>query len=375
MTAPKKFIGLMTLSLFFLTASSNYAAAPSPALLKAKQEAAAKGYIFELSHDEIVARSKKEGRLKVFSSLENENLKPMADMFKKKYPFIDVRAEEIAGTDTYQRMILEMKSGTASGWDVNYMTTDFYDDYLPYQKKFDVYGMAQQGVLKIPIGMIDPINRNVVAYTTNIQVVTYNKKLVPDDRVPSVWEDFLKPEFKGRKFLVDIRPQEVAALVPAWGLEKTLKYSKDLAAQNPIWIRGHSRSLAAMAAGEYPMLLGANMNSSIRAIAKDKSGALAYKVVEPVPVRIADHEAVFEKAGSPYAGLLWLEFVASPEAQKFMEDTDSKGSVYAPGTTAYKLTQGKKLSLVAWDHAPKLEEYQKKVFEAFGFPKAEGRKK
>jgi len=189
-------------------------ASPSPSLLKAKQEAESKGFIFLASKDEIVAKAKKEGKLHVVSSLEMENLKPVSEAFKKKYPFIDIRAEEIAGTDTYQRMLLEMKSGTASGWDVNYLTTDFYDDYFPYQKKFDVLGMAQQGVLQIPVGMIDPVNRNIVSYTTNTQVVTYNKKLISEDKVPNTWEDFLKPEFKGRKFLVDIRPQEVANLVP-----------------------------------------------------------------------------------------------------------------------------------------------------------------
>src|SRR5439155_9125780 len=89
------------------------AASPSPALQKAKQEAEAKGFVFETSHDEIVAKAKKEGKLHVVSSLEMENLKPVSEAFKKKYPFIDIRAEEIAGTDTYQRMLLEMKSGTA----------------------------------------------------------------------------------------------------------------------------------------------------------------------------------------------------------------------------------------------------------------------
>jgi hypothetical protein len=29
---------------------------------------------------------------------------------------------------------------------------------------------------------------------------------------------------------------------------------------------------------------------------------------------------------------------------------------------------------VAWDHSPKMQELQKKVFEAYGFPKAEGQK-
>jgi ABC-type Fe3+ transport system substrate-binding protein len=346
-----------------------YSAAPTPELLKAKQEAEAKGYIFETSRDEIIAKAKKEGKLRVLTSLENEALKPVSEAFKKKYPFIDLRAEEIAGTDTYQRMILEMKAGTASGWDVNYLTTDFYDDYLPHQKKFDVLGMARHGVLQMSVAMIDPVNRNIVSYSTNTQVVAYNKKLIAEDRVPNTWEDFLRPEFKGKKFVVDIRPQEVANLVPAWGLEKTLQFARGIAAQEPIWIRGHSRTIAAMTAGEYTMLLGANLNSTKRAMNKDRAGVLNYKVVEPVPVRIADHEAVYEKAASPYAGLLWLEFIAGPETQNII-NKDHKGSVFFPGTTPYQLTQGKKVTLVGWEHAPKLEEYQKKVFEAYGFPKA-----
>jgi iron(III) transport system substrate-binding protein len=345
-------------------------AASAPALLKAKHEAEVKGFIFESSREEIIAKAKKEAKLRVISSLEVENLKPVSEAFKKKYPFIDIRAEEIAGTDSYQRMILEMKSGTGRGWDVNYMTTDFYDDYLPYQKKFDVLGMAQQGVLQIPLGMIDPVNRNTVSYTTNTQVVAYNKTLISEDKVPNTWEDFLKPEFKGRKFVVDIRPQEVANLVPAWGLEKTLQYARAIAAQNPIWIRGHSRTLAAMVAGEYPMLLGANLNSTKRAMEKDKTKVLDFKVVEPVPIRIGNHESVFANAASPYAGLLWLEFVASPEAQNII-NSDHSGSVFVPGTTPYQLTQGKKVTLLGWEHSPKLEELQKKVFEAYGFPKAE----
>ena len=346
------------------------AAAAAPALQKAKQEAEAKGFLFETSHDEIVAKARKEGKARILTSLEGELNRPVAEAFKKKYPFIDLRVEEISGTDTYQRMLLEMKSGSASGWDVNYMTTDYYDDYFPYQKKFDILGMAQQGVLNIPVRMIDPVNRNVVSYTTMTQVVAYNKNLISEDKVPNNWEDFLKPELKGRKFLVDIRPQEVANLVPVWGLEKTLQFARALAAQNPIWIRGHSRSIAAMVVGEYPMLLGANLSTTKIAMEKDRTGALAYKVVEPIPIRAGDQEAVFANAASPYAGLLWLEFVTSPEAQHII-DRDTRGSVYVPGTTPYKLTQGRKTSLVAWEYAPKLEELQKKVLEAYGFPKAQ----
>src|SRR5262245_61525018 len=144
------------------------AAAPSASLQKAKQEAEAKGYIFITSHQEIVERAKKEGKLRVFSSQEPPAIKAMAAAFKQKYPFIDVRAEELIGLENYQRMLLEMKAGMAKTWDVNYLAFDFYGEFLPHQKKFDLLGMAERGVLQIQPKLVDPVNRHVVAVQSNI---------------------------------------------------------------------------------------------------------------------------------------------------------------------------------------------------------------
>src|SRR5437867_7337311 len=160
-------------------------ATAAAAATKAKYEAETQGYAFELSHNDIVSKAKREGRLRVITSLEDDKLKPVAEAFRKKYPFIELRAEEIGGTDTYQRMLLEMKAGAARGWDINFIAGDFYDEYLPHQKRFDILGMAQQGILQIPVGMIDPVNRNIVAYTTNTMVVAYNKNLLSDEKGPS----------------------------------------------------------------------------------------------------------------------------------------------------------------------------------------------
>jgi ABC-type Fe3+ transport system substrate-binding protein len=105
-------------------------------------------------------------------------------------------------------------------------------------------------------------------------------------------------------------------------------------------------------------------------MSKDIAGALGYKMVEPIPVRIGDHEAVFDKADSPYAALLWLEFVSSPEAQKLIE-SGYKGSIFSPGTTAFQVARAKKISLVDWRHYTKMQEYLRLVVEAYGFPRAE----
>jgi hypothetical protein len=45
-----------------MAASFAFAASPNPAVVKAKQDAEAKGYIFSTARDEIVAMAKKEGK-------------------------------------------------------------------------------------------------------------------------------------------------------------------------------------------------------------------------------------------------------------------------------------------------------------------------
>ena len=359
---------------FSVSSSVVFAAAADSALLKAKKEAEAKGYIFETNRDEIVAKAKKEGRMRGLSSLESDTIKAMSAAFKAEYPFLDVHVEELSGTDANQRFILEMKSGLVRDWDSVHIGTENYNDYPPYLKKFDILGMARSGVLRIPEATIDPVRRNIVAVTSTLQVVAYNKTLVAPEKVPAVWEDFLKQEFKGRKFAADIRPTEIAALVPAWGLEKTIDFARKLAAQQPVWIRGGSRTVTAIAAGEYPLFIGPNYHTVRRAEEKDPIKNLAMKLPEPIPTRLSDTKGVFGTTAHPYAALLWLEFLVSPKGQKIADEYEPYGaSLFLPGSAQESVTRGKKLSLVDWEYFTKMPDYQHKIVEAYGFPKAGSR--
>jgi iron(III) transport system substrate-binding protein len=371
--------GIFTIALFCLglgTWHSAFAAASNAALAKVKTEAEARGYIFYLSRDQIVSEAKKEGKVRVLTGLDPESIKAMTGAFKKRYPFINVSAEETQGITEHQRIILELKAGINKEWDVISMANDLYNDYLPYQKKFDILSMAEQGILQIHNKMIDPKNRNVAAVTANIQVgVAFNKTLIAPEKTPNTWEDYLNPEFKGKKFVADIRPTEIAALVPAWGLEKTLDYARKLAAQQPAWVRGASRATIGVFTGEYPMFIGGNYKSVRRAQQKDRGGILQYKFLEPVPVRPSESVGVVVTSTNPHAALLWIEFLASAEGQKILDDFDPFGaSIYTPGSVQGQEIKGKKISLVDWEHYTKLGEYQDKVVAAYGFPKADVKK-
>ncbi|MBI2989478.1 MAG: ABC transporter substrate-binding protein [Deltaproteobacteria bacterium] len=348
------------------------AASATSGLEKAQKDATAKGLIFLGNREEIVSKAKTEGKLRVLAEMEPPNIKASVKAFMQKYPFINLYVEEITGTDSARRSILEIKSGAAKDWDIVHLNTDFYHEYLPYLWQIDLLGMAEQRVLQIPPQMIDPKHRNVVAFFSRFQVTAYNKKLLPTSHQLKRWEDILKPDFKGRKFAADIRPTEIAALTPAWGLEKTLDFARKVAAQQPIWVRGGSRTLTSIIAGEVPMMIGPNFHTVKRSQAKDPSGSLQYVLLEPVPLRRSMEEAMLASSQNRHAALLWLEWMASPEAQKLADEHEPFGSsVHVLGGAVERELKGKQLSLVSWEHHQNMDQWQAKVLEAYGFPKAE----
>lgn len=351
-----------------------FAASTSPTPLQAKQVGEAKGYLFETSHDEIVAKAKKEGKLRVLSSLSPEVFPHMTKAFKERYPFIDLSVQEITGTEAAQRHLHELRAGMAREWSVVHITWDFYNDYIPHGAKIDVLGMAEQGAVAISPKMIDPGNRFVVAAGTAADSIAFNRCRLEPSRVPERWEDFYKPEFKGKKFIADVQPHIYASMAAGGGEEWMVSHARKIAAQQPVWVRGHTRALTAIAAGEYTLHSGTNYHSAVRAAQKDRTGCLQPKVIEPVPVRLTEPEMVVEKAQSPYAGLLWLEFLASPVAQKILDEYEPlKSSIYVSGSALEKLVRGKKIWLADWKAFPQSPRWMSIVVEAFGFPKVDKR--
>jgi ABC-type Fe3+ transport system substrate-binding protein len=366
---------VLTFLLLLALAAESSAATAAPALLNRKKEAEAKGYTFVTNHDEIVAKAKKEGNLRPLVNMRPANIKASADAFRKRYPFINLDVREATGTENAQRLLLELKSGAATEWDIVDTSSDFFTQFLPYLLKIDILGMAQGGVLQIPPQMIDFINRNILAFSSRFSVTVYNKNLVVPNQIPKNWEDLLKPEMKGKKFALDIRPTEIAALVPAWGLEKTLEFARKLKDQEPLWVRGSTRTMTSILAGEVPMMVGPNWHNMKEVEAKDAAGVLKYAVLEPVPLRFGNRQAPLASTKHAHAALLWLEWMASPEAQKITDEKEPlASSMYVRGGAVEQELKGKKLSVVGWEHEQLLDGWQAKVVEAYGFPKAELKK-
>jgi ABC-type Fe3+ transport system substrate-binding protein len=295
----------------------------------------------------------------------------MVESFKKKYPYIDAQMEELSGAVYGEKFLTELAAGKTTDWDLVHAPEDFYSRFAENAMKFDLLAMAQHGILAINPKMVDPGYRTVVSVGGALCGMVYNRELVPPNQVPNKWEDFLKPEFKGKKFLVDIRPYCNAALVSVLGDEWVKNYASKLKDQQPVWARGQTRALAAIVAGEYAMHQVANYHSCVRAQAKDPRKVLVCKLIEPVPVRLQENDFVMRTSTHPHAALLFLEHQASREGQKILDEVEPvKSSLYVDGEVA-KLIKGKKIALNDFSTYKDGVRRMKMILEAFGFPNAE----
>jgi len=369
----KSLFGIVTgviMAVILMAESRALATEASPGLAKAKKEAEARGLQFALNHDEIVANAKKEAALRVLHSFQPPAMNAMRDAFVKKYPFIKLSYEELTGTEAGQRFLLEQKAGAQHNWDVIHLSSDTYREHFPFLLKVDLLGMAQSGVLQIIPKMIDPDARNTMAVSTTVGAVAFNKDLLPAAQVPKNWEDFLRPDLKGRKFLVELRPNNLAALVPAMGKEWVLNYARRLAAQDPVWVRGVSKSLTSMASGEHALhqlLYWHNV-----AEFKTKAKNIDYVLIDPVPVRLTEPYGIAKGSQHPYSAMLFLEFLSSAEGQKIIDDIEPlKSSMFFPGAKVEQAIRGRKVSLIDWKQLDEVAGIMQEIIAAYGFPKAE----
>lgn len=340
-------------------------------LLSHNADAASEGYLTIASRDEIIAKAKKEGKLNAISSLDSGTFKPLMQSFAKKYPFIDVRMQEIGGPEALQRFLLELKAGTVKDIDTSEASSEFYVENAAHAMKIDMLAMAQKKILGINPRMIDPEYRNVVSVASQICSVAYNKNRIAPSAVPEKWEDFLKPEFKGRKFIADVRPQCMASLIAGMGEEWVVKYARQIKEQGPVWLRGNARAMSALSTGEQALHQMTFYSSCVDAAKKDVSQSMVCKIIEPTPVLLRENQFILKTAAHPHAGLLFIEHMASPEGQKVIDDHEPiKSSVYTDGEVS-KLTKGKKLAVNDYKTFQNTPKWMKMVVDAYGFPRAE----
>jgi ABC-type Fe3+ transport system substrate-binding protein len=325
------------------------------------------GMIFFTSRDEIVELANENGPLTAFISSDQAD---MAAANFSEDTGIEASVEDFSGTDAYTRWLLEAESGALSGLDIQQNPPEVYSEFAEFSMPYDILGMAEAGILDIPVEMIDPERRNLVAVGSQIAGYAWNPNLIDQEVIPTTWEGFCDTSFlEGEPFMLDLRPSNVAPLVEVLGMDAVLEIMDCVVANDPILTRGTTDALTRVTAGEVPLHIFTNYHSALRA-ASEAQGNLDAALIEPVPIRLSNVLGVLNEdiSSNPYAGLLFIEWMAGARGQEVLDADPLKSSVFAEDSEIARAVEGLEISGGSFETYLKLEDDMETIAQEIGLP-------
>ena len=219
--------------------------------------------------------------------------------------------------------------------------------------------MAQQRILQIPVGMIDPVNRNIVP-TRRIPWGHLQQKCFPTKKCPPNGKSSSSLSFRDENSRRH-PPAVYSALVPA-GREDFGVCEK--IPRKILWGWGHSRAIARFRRGTRGHL-GANLTGTKRFMTGRRRRT---RLQMSSPFRSDRRPRGCIRQGRfSLCSFVVVRVRVHAEAQS--SSNRLQGLDLLSGTTAFRWP-AQEDSLVDWRHYTKMQEYLRLVVEAYGFPKA-----
>jgi ABC-type Fe3+ transport system substrate-binding protein len=268
----------------------------------------------------LIEGARKEGQVVFYSAMiVNQALRPIAEKFSKKYPFIRMAHWRADSEEMAQKVSAEVRANNVVG------------DVIEGTGVGEVAGQA---------GLLEPYSTPAIAaypaqYTDPVHMwtptrlsyysIAYNTRLVPAGKVPKTYEDLLDPAWKGKMAWrigsSSGTPLFITNLRLAWGEERAHAYFEKLKDQKIVnFGSGSARTLVdRVVAGEYPIAL--NIFAHHPLISKAKGAPVNSQLMDPVAVTAATM-GIVKGAKHPNAALLLIDFILSQEGQQVLAAAD-----------------------------------------------------
>jgi ABC-type Fe3+ transport system substrate-binding protein len=268
----------------------------------------------------LIEGARKEGQVVFYSAMiVNQALRPIADKFGKKYPFIKMTYWRADSEDIAQKASAEVRAGNVVG---------------------DVLEGTGVGEQAVQAGLLVPYTTPAIAAfperyrdpanmwtptRLSYYSIAYNTRLVPENKVPKSYDDLLDPQWKSkiawRIGSASGTPLFITNLRLAWGEEKARAYFEKLREQKIVnFGAGSARTLVdRVVAGEYAIAL--NIFAHHPLISKAKGAPVNSKLLDPVASTAATM-GVVKGAKHPHAALLLIDYILSREGQESLLGAD-----------------------------------------------------
>ena len=263
----------------------------------------------------IVEGAKREGRMALATSVSAAGFSRFMQAFTSRYPFIDVTSGYYSAPTgrVLARLDAEIR-GNSLSFDVLHVAA--MAPYLSYARTGKLLAYRSPEFAAFPADASDASGTWTTARVIGV-IMAYNKNTLPPDRAPVRWTDVLRPEFAGRKLIL----QDAAAgtaFAQMYALEHLLgaDYLKRLAAQKPVIVSTSAQVIDLLIRGE--ALVGYTVDH-FRAFEPDavKAGITAVYPAEGMPIAAAP-VAIFRDAPHPNAAKLFIDFTLSREGQTLL---------------------------------------------------------
>ena len=264
----------------------------------------------------LIEGAKKEGQVVIYGALiQNQAMRPLADGFGKKYPFVKITTWRADSEDIVQKAAAEVRAnnvvadlieGTGAGEQAVEANIA-----LPY------YAPAVEGfpaAYRSSTGLWAPTRLSYYS-------IAYNTKQVGGDKAPKSYEALLDPQWRG-KMAWRIgsstgTPLFITNLRLAWGEERARAYFDKLREQKIVnFGAGSARTLVdRVIAGEYAIAL--NIFAHHPLISKAKGAPVNSQLMDPVATTAATMSVV-KGLHHPYAAMLLADYILSKEGQAIL---------------------------------------------------------
>lgn len=282
----------------------------------------------------LVAEAKKEGKVVVYGSMEQDIFEGVRQSFEKKFA-LSVEYWRASGAAVLERVITERRANKAlfdvvlnNAGPMEIMLADgaFVNYHSPLAKNF-------------PAEVVHP--QLGPSYRTGVVGIIYNKSIITPDKAPKTLEDLLKPEYRGKLAFADPTRGAVALMWPAslhklMGKDRADDYLRRLAATKPIMVEGVLNAAERATTGETPIAI-----SYLKYVATFGLRGAPLDYVRMDKMLGHNHAiALSSKAPRPNGGKAFIDHFLSDESLKIIakhgEFVTRKG-IYPPIADAEKI--------------------------------------
>ena len=244
----------------------------------------------------VESEARKEGSVRWASSTPQAWAEPALQLFRKRYPLIQVEYMRQSGRVLAERIVREHRAGK-------------YDVDIVGTSAVTFAGMKDAGVIAPYVSpeaaqlSRDPAGRRV-AYFGNIQAIICNKNRVKS--APNDWKDFLDSKLKGDFSIDDTRYEWFYALQKIYGAQEVERLITGFKQNGVSLRRGGTLRAQPVGAGEESCGLGVYLNN-VRDLL-EQSAPVNYSVPEPVLV-VPVINMMAKLPPHPFATILLHDFI------------------------------------------------------------------